>query len=75
MAEPKHMSRFYSAFDQFLKEASPKEAMTATATAFVSLVVSFVGAKGGDVSLPITINGGDQRDITIHPPKERPNDQ
>lgn len=31
--------------------------MTAATTAFVSLVVSYVDAKGGDVSLPITING------------------
>lgn len=45
----------------------------AVTTAFVSLVVSYVDAKGGDVSLPITINGGDQRDITIHPPKEASN--
>ena len=45
----------------------------AATTIFVSLVVSYTGARGHDTNQPITINGGENRDITIHAPKKRPN--
>jgi hypothetical protein len=39
---------------------------------FVGLTVELVRRRGEDVTKIITINGGDQRDITIHPPKDSP---
>lgn len=60
---------FMAAFDQFLDEVGVADAMTVATTIFVSLVVGYVTQKGGDPANPITVDGGDLRDITIHPPK------
>ena len=38
--------------------------------ALVGLTVELVRRKGEDVNKEITLNGGDQRDITIHAPKK-----
>lgn len=62
--------RFLAAFDAYLDEAGVADALSAATTIFVSLVVSYTKARGHDAERPITINGGDQRDITIHAPKE-----
>ncbi len=61
---------FEAAFDRYLDAVGPADAMTTATAIFVGLVVSYADSKGADTSLPITINGGDQRDITIHPPKQ-----
>lgn len=38
--------------------------------AFVGLTVELVRVNcGNEIDKPITVNGGAQRDITIHPPK------
>ncbi|MCO5355125.1 hypothetical protein [Acidovorax kalamii] len=60
---------FMAAFDKFLDEVGVADAMTVATTIFVSLVVSYANHKGADPTKPIRIDGGDQRDITIHPPK------
>jgi hypothetical protein len=60
---------FTAAFDKFLDEVGVADAMSVAATIFVSLVVGYVTQKGADLSKPINVDGGDQRDITIHPPK------
>lgn len=60
---------FMAAFDKFLDKAGVADAMTVATTIFVSLVVSYAEQRGADTSLPIKIDGGEQRDITIHPPK------
>lgn len=36
---------------------------------FVSLTVEIVRRDGHDVNKPIMVDGGKNRDITIHPPK------
>lgn len=61
--------RFFKAFDTYLDEAGVADALSAATTIFVSLVVSYTGARGHDTNQPITINGGENRDITIHAPK------
>jgi hypothetical protein len=60
---------FMAAFDKFLDKAGVADAMTVATTIFVSLVVSYAESKGADTNQPIEIDAGEQRDITIHPPK------
>ena len=60
---------FSAAFDRFLDEVGIADAMSVATGMFVSLVVGYLKHNGEDTSKPITINGGDQRDVTIHPPK------
>ena len=62
--------RFMAAFDAYLDGAGVADALSAATTIFVSLVLSYTKARGHDTNQPITINGGENRDITIHPPKE-----
>ena len=64
--------RFLAAFDAYLDEAGVADAMSAATTIFVSLVVSYTKARGHNADQPITINGGENRDITIHAPKKGP---
>lgn len=63
--------RFMAAFDAYLDEAGVADALSAATTIFVSLVVSYTKARGHDTSQPIIINGSENRDITIHAPKEQ----
>lgn len=60
---------FMAAFDSFLNEVGIADAMTVATSIFVSLVVGYARHKGADISKPIQIDGGELRDITIHPPK------
>ena len=60
---------FSAAFDRFLDEVGIAEAMTVATGMFVSLVVGYLKHNGADASKTITIEGGRQRDVTIHPPK------
>ena len=61
---------FLAAFDTYLDEVGVAGALSAATTIFVSLVVSYTKACGHDADRPITINGGENRDVTIHAPKE-----
>lgn len=60
---------FTDAFDRFLGQVGMADAMSVATGMFVSLVVGYLKHKGEDIDKAITINGGDQRDITIHAPK------
>ena len=60
---------FVAAFDRYLGQVSIADALSTATGLFVSLVVGYTEHMGHDISKPITINGGDNRDITIHPPK------
>ena len=48
-------------------------AMSVLTGCFVSLTLEVLRRKGHVPDGDIKINGGDQRDITIHPPKVPPN--
>lgn len=60
---------FTDAFDRFLGQVGMADAMSVATGMFVSLVVGYLKHKGEDTDKAISINGGDQRDITIHAPK------
>lgn len=62
---------FMQAFDRFLGESTPAEAITTATTIFVSLVISYAEMRGADTNQRIDIDGGENRDITIHPPKAK----
>ena len=61
---------FLAAFDTYLDEVGVAGALSTATTIFVSLVVSYTKACGHDADRPITINGGENRDVTIHALKE-----
>jgi hypothetical protein len=57
------------AISDALDEAPAADVLTVITGAFVGLTVEMVRRAGHDVAKPITVDGGKQRDITIHPPK------
>lgn len=52
-----------------LAEASVTEVLAVVTGVFVGLTVELVRRQGHDVSKEIKVDGGQQRDITIHAPK------
>lgn len=58
-----------TAISEALDEAPAADVLTVITGAFVGLTVEMVRRAGHDVSKPITVDGGEQRDITIHAPK------
>lgn len=64
------LDRLADAFDKALDDQSVEDVLSVLTGAFVGLVVEVARRNGGDGSLSITIDGGDQRDITIHPVKK-----
>jgi hypothetical protein len=58
-----------SAIEQALEEAPVEDVLSILTGAFVGLTVELVRRQGHDVSQPIKVDGGPNRDITIHPPK------
>lgn len=57
------------AISDALDEAPAADVLTVITGAFVGLTVEMVRRAGHDISKPITVDGGKQRDITIHGPK------
>ena len=60
---------FSAAFGRFLYAVGTAEAIPVATGMFVSLVVGYLKHNGEDANKTITIDGGNQRDVTIHPPK------
>ena len=60
---------FSAAFGRLLYEVGIAEAMEVLTGMFVSVVVGYIKHNGEDANKSITIDGGNLRDITIHPPK------
>lgn len=54
-----------------LDECPADDVLSVLIGALVGLTVELVRRQGHDLSLPITVNGGAARDITIHAPKPR----
>lgn len=52
-------------------EASPVKTLSELTSMFVIVVGSSVELSNGDPNLEIFIDGGDSRDITIHPVKPK----
>lgn len=59
-----------AAIEHALGVAPAADVLSVLTGAFVGLTVELVRRQGCDVSLPIKIDGGTSRDLTIHPPKE-----
>lgn len=59
-----------AAIERALDEAPVSDVLSILTGAFVGLTVEVVRRQGHDVANAITVDGGAQRDITIHPPKE-----
>lgn len=57
------------AIERAIGECPAYDVLSILASAFVGLTVELVRRQGEDTDKPITINGGAQRDLTIHPPK------
>ncbi len=73
----KHMAtRAEKNFEKALLELAGEDVSTALSVltgCFVSLTLEVLRRKGHVPDGDIKIDGGDQRDITIHPPKVPPN--
>ena len=69
MADRTPIERLGDAIEAALDTAPVGDVLTVITGCFVSLSVELVRRDGHDVTQPIMIDGGQQRDITIHPPK------
>ena len=59
-----------AAIEQALDEAPVSDVLSVLTGAFVGLTVELVRREGHDANGEIKVDGGNQRDITIHAPKE-----
>lgn len=58
------------AIEEALDEAPLSDVLSILTSAFVGVTLAVCKQQGHDTNLPIKIDGGEQRDVTIHPPKE-----
>lgn len=58
------------AIEAALEEEPVSDVLAVLTGAFVGLTVELVRRQGHDVTKEIRVDGGRQRDITIHAPKE-----
>jgi hypothetical protein len=63
------MENLGAAIRRALDEAPVSDVLSLLTGAFVALTVELVRRQGHDVSQKIEVNGGQERDITIHAPK------
>lgn len=61
---------FTDAFDALIDEMGPIDALAVITGAFVSLTLAVVKNAGHSVEGDLRIDGGENRDITIHAPKD-----
>jgi hypothetical protein len=60
-----------AAIDQALDDTPVSDVLAALTGAFVGLTIELVRRQGLDVNKEIKVDGGQQRDITIHAPKNQ----
>lgn len=53
-----------------IAERDPALAVQIATGAFVSLLVSYLKANGQETDIHIRVDGGNNRDITVHAPKK-----
>lgn len=70
MTTPTAVERLGAAIEQALDEAPVSDVLSILTGAFVGLAVELVRRQGHDTNMPIKVDGGPNRDITIHAPKE-----
>lgn len=66
------ISSLRAAIELALDEAPVSEVLSILTGAFVGLTVELVSRQDHDASKEIKVDGGKQRDITIHPEKATP---
>lgn len=66
------IAKLGAAIEHALEEAPVSEVLSILTGAFVGLTVELVRRKGHDINKEIKVDGGQNRDITIHAPKEPP---
>lgn len=71
-AEHTALGKLGTAIEHALDEAPVSDVLSILIGAFVGLTVELVRRQGHDVSKEIMVDGGRNRDITIHAPKEAP---
>lgn len=64
------LEKLEAAIHLALSEESVSDVLSVLTGAFVGLTVELVRRQGHDMSNEIRVDGGQQRDITIHAPKE-----
>ena len=65
----KGIDKLGTAILEALDEAPVSDVLTILTSSFVSLTLELVRLEGHDTNLPVKIDGGPNRDITIHAPK------
>ena len=60
---------FTDAFDALIEELGPADALAVITGTFVHLTLAVVKHAGHSIDGDLKIDGGKQRDITIHAPK------
>ncbi|KVO05578.1 hypothetical protein WJ69_23040 [Burkholderia ubonensis] len=60
-----------AAIERALDDAPVSDVLAILTGAFIGLTIELVRRQGHDVNREIKVDGGQQRDITIHAPKER----
>lgn len=63
------LEKLGAAIGQALDEAPVSDVLSILTGAFVGLTVELVQRQGHDASKEIKVDGGNNRDITIHAPK------
>lgn len=63
-------SKFIAAWEEYVEASRMTDVLSIITGLFVGLVVGLAEQANSDMSKPITIHGGKERDITIHPPKK-----
>jgi hypothetical protein len=58
-----------AAIERALDEAPVSDVLAILTGAFVGLTLEVVRRQGHDMNKEIKVDGGDQRDVTIHAPK------
>lgn len=66
------LGKLGAAIEHALAEAPVSDVLAILTGAFVGLTVELVRRQGHDVSKEIKVDGGHNRDITIHAPKGMP---
>lgn len=69
MTQQTAIEKLGTAISQALEDAPVSDVLSILTGAFVSLTVELVRRQGHDVSQKIEVDGGSNRDITIHAPK------
>ena len=63
------LEKMSAAISKALDECPVSEVLTVLTGCFVGLTVELVRRNGHDINKEIKVDGGEQRDITIHAPK------